>query len=213
MKGMLYKDFQLSRKNLVYYLAFYLLYAVLVIGGAMPASIIAGMVVILAVSLPLAAFSWDQATKWDCFAAALPGGRRAVISARYLLILLLILAGAVLSVLLLLVLSLLGLAEGTVAELFLPVPVCSAVALGLDAVLLPLAFRFGVEKSRLLGMIIFFGCFGGIALGTTLYKGRVPALLTGHSAAVLLLAASLLCAVLFLVSWQVSLAIYRKKEF
>jgi len=212
MKGMLYKDFLLSRKNILYYVGFFLLYTFLAVVGAFPVSIISGVVVLVSISLPLSNFAWDNAAKWDGFAAAMPRGRQAVVGARYLFILLLTLFGTALAGVLVLILSQFGLVEEGLDELLLPIPICAAISLGFNAFSVPLSFRFGAEKSRIFGMIIFVAAFGGFVLAGSLYKNGGPAL-SEVAVAVGLLAASLLCVILFLVSWPISLAIYRKKEF
>ena len=52
------------------------------------------MVEVIVMVLPISSFSYDEAAKWDRYAAVLPVGRTAVVKARYLFLLLVLLAAA-----------------------------------------------------------------------------------------------------------------------
>ena len=219
MIGFLYKDLLLMRRQISYIATLILLYTALCAAGVMPASILSGVVVIMGLIFPMNAFSMDDQAHWDKFAAAVPDGRRRAVAGRYLFVLLLTLGTAVLAAALLFLLRAAGLLEEPLAELLLPVPVCAAVSLILDGVLLPLIYKFGMEKSRFLSvivfLIIFFGCVGlgflasqGGGSGAPDLPGSIAVLVLP-----LLLVLPAIAAVIFAVSYRVSLGIYRRKEF
>ena len=73
--------------------------------------------------------------------------------------------------------------------------------------LLPLLFRFGTEKARLL-MFLFVGAFCAAVL---LWQDALAGLLSAGPA--LLLAAAAAVLLLFPLSWALSVRIYRRREF
>lgn len=219
MTGFLYKDLLLMRRQITYIVTLILIYTALSAVGVMPASILGGVVVIMGIVFPMNAFSGDDQAHWDKFAAAVPEGRRKAVAGRYLFVLLLILGTSVLVTALLLLLRVTGLLEEPLAELLLPVPACAAIALIMDGVLLPVVYKFGMEKYRILSIIIFlvifFGCMGlgklaslGSGSGLLSLPDNIDALVFP-----LLLILAVAAVVIFVVSYRISLGIYRRKEF
>ena len=101
MRGMIYKDFLVQRKQLGYYGVFFLVYTLLAVTGVMPAAIMYTMTVLIGMLAPMASFSYDDLARWNKYAAATPAGRRGIVAAKYVFSLLSVLAAAVLSALLL----------------------------------------------------------------------------------------------------------------
>ena len=92
------------------------------------------------------------------------------------------------------------------------------VGLLLDGVILPVIYKFGSEKSRVIGMIIFVTFFGGMALLSWLSEkgGLDPSalggILTDLPPAVLVLAPAAIALLLFWLSYRISVGIYGRKE-
>ena len=134
-------------------------------------------VVIWAAMLPYTAMAYDERSKWNQLAAMLPYSRRDVVLGKYVFGWLVAAVAAVASLILQLIVSALF-HYGQV------VPAASVLAfftsLCILAVTLPLMFRFGVEKGRLVMFLIIFlvcvaaGAMGGI-LEETSTGGRIPA--------------------------------------
>ena len=213
MIGMAYKDFLVLRKQAGYYLVFLLVYAVLSVLGVFPPSILGGLVVVIGMMLPMSSFGYDDQARWDKYAAATPAGRAGVVGGKYLFTLLATLAAAVLSFLAYLALSLSGKAEDGVWDILLIVVSCMAVVLVMNAVMLPLLFKFGAEKSRTISMILFVAVFGSImAVGVVAEKGMAIPAPPAWLAAALPGALALLAVGGFAVSYFISRGIYEKKE-
>lgn len=212
MTGMVYKDFCVLRKQAAYYLLFLAVYAVLVATGAFPSSVLAGLVVVTGMMLPMSSFSYDDQARWDKYAASTPAGRGGVVGGKYLLAAAATLAASIVAFLTYLILFLLGISGSGMAEAAFVVLSCAAVTLVLNAVILPLLFKFGAEKSRVISMILFVGVFGVcIAAGPLLKNAALPA-----PPAWLLAALPGLLGLAavggFAVSYFVSRGIYEKKE-
>ena len=87
---------------------------------------------------------------------------------------------------------------------------CFVLGVAAPAFLLPLAFKFGPEKGRLLFTVLIASlCGAGFALGQTDF---LSGLAIGNTVVVALAAAGVTLA-LYLLSWRLSIHFYQKKEF
>ena len=75
MRGMIYKDFLVQRKQLGYYGVFFLVYTLLAVTDVMPPAIMYTMTVLIGMMVPMASFSYDDLARWNKYAAATPAGR------------------------------------------------------------------------------------------------------------------------------------------
>lgn len=208
MKGLLRKDIYMAAQ---YYRAVLLVVAVfllLTIFGdgsliflAYP-TMISGM-------LPITLLSYDTHFKWEQYSGTLPYTRAQLVSAKYLMGL--IFNGGVLLVCLLVLALRQILGEGFDLDAFLGAGLlCFVLGVAAPAFLLPLAFKFGPEKGRLLFIVLIASlCGAGFALGQTDF---LSGLAIGNTVVVALAAAGVTLA-LYLLSWRLSIHFYQKKEF
>ena len=164
MRGMIYKDFLVQRKQLGYYGVFFLVYTLLAVTDVMPPAIMYTMTVLIGMMVPMASFSYDDLARWNKYAAATPAGRRGIVAGKYVFSLLSVLAAAVLSALLLAALVLLKPELGPLDEGLIGLLICVLITMVIDAVMLPVLVKFGAEKSRLISILLFVAIFGGILL-------------------------------------------------
>ena len=212
MKGLLYKDISIMTRsfkgNILLLVALYgvlilvtreayLAYAMTVVWGIYVASTI----------------NYDEQAHWDAYAATLPVTPGQVIGSKYLLCTAI---GAVLS------LALVFLAGVGGAEYTLGILACAEVSVLMNALLMPITYRFGAAKSRAYLMfivfaIVFGACFAaqkilqnqtqvGIAGMNTTLQAKT-ALIAGIIALSLLLTA-----VLYAISYTICVRVYAKKE-
>ncbi|MGM9606654.1 MAG: ATP-binding cassette domain-containing protein [Oscillospiraceae bacterium] len=155
--------------------------------------------------------------RWDAFAAALPGGKRAVVKAKYQFLFLAFGGAFVLSCLVNLVISFAVREEnGTFPELVAAALACTAVCLLIDCIFYPLLFRYGSQKSRIVLAAVFGAVFAVFAVAALLFSfsGGTPLdLLTGASPFAVAAGAVVLLAAAVVISYRVSCRIYDKKEF
>lgn len=196
MIGLLLKDLLSLKKS------FPMIALILVVFGVVSVSArqeaggaFSSMSVILPTVLVLNTFGYDETSKWNVYALALPVTRTGLVLARYLLVLLLNLAGAALALIPALLVSALN------TESLLSIFAAAAAALVLCSVLLPLIFRFGVQGARI---AIFAVCllptlivFVGKQLGLPIhFSGSESAVMAAvwlsYPAALVLLAVSFL---------------------
>ena len=219
MTGLILKDFLVMKKTLRYYVFLMAVYSFFAFTGTFTYSIIAGFAVMLGAMGPMSAFAYDEQARWDKFAGASPVGRKGVVTARYLFALILLGVGGIAAALVSLAVVRFG--KVAVAVWWEPLAVSALVCLAgvlLDSIILPVIFKFGSEKSRVISMIIFVATFGGMALLSWLSdQGGLD--LSGLDKTVAALPPALLMAVpivaiflLFWLSYRLSVGIYLKKE-
>ena len=208
MKGLLRKDIYMAAQ---YYRAVLLVVAVfllLTIFGdgsliflAYP-TMISGM-------LPITLLSYDTHFKWEQYSGTLPYTRAQLVTVKYLVGL--IFSGGVLLVCLgvLALRQILG--DGFDLDAFLGAGLlCFVLGVAAPAFLLPLAFKFGPEKGRLLFIVLIASlCGAGVALGQADF---LSGLAMGNSTLVALVTVGVTL-VLYLLSWRLSIHFYQKKEF
>ena len=215
MKGLLYKDISIMTRsfkgNILLLMALYgvlilvtreayLAYAMTAVWGIYVASTI----------------NYDEQAHWDAYAATLPVTPGQVIGSKYLLCAASTAIGAVLS------LALLFLAGVGGAEYTLGILACAEVSVLMNALLMPITYRFGAAKSRAYLMIIVFAIvFGACFVAQEILQNRMlrdsanmdialqsqTAIVVGAVALSLLLTA-----VLYAISYTVCVRIYAKKE-
>ena len=207
MKGLLLKEFYILRNTLIMVALFWMAMMVLLlysIGGN--DAEFANRLALLSIPslyvnmLPISALSLDERAAWPRYALITPVCRVKLVLVKYLTGIVLMLTLAALSVLALLFMSELRLS----AILFGMVPTLCASLL-VPAILLPLSFRFGTEKTRILLMLIA-GAAG--AFITTSAAVNMDWIVSPFSAAVYFAAP-----ILYGLSIFLSIRIYQKKDF
>ena len=210
MMGLVRKDFYLAAVLARSYLIVAAIFLVLSLAGIYEFSFLSSFMSLLCIMLPVNVFSYDEQAKWDRFAAALPGGRRAVVQARYVFTLIVSVGAVVLGGAVGAAACLLHPTEGeTLWEMVLSTAFGGSIGILLNAVMLPLMFKFGVQKGRLylaLVLAILFGAFlGGVA--------ALASAVQEPSVLILPLAAIPAAGLLALVpSYLLSLRVFRKKD-
>ena len=210
MMGLVKKDFYLSLSMFRAYMLVALVFAVLTFVGIYDLSFFVVYVSVICIMIPVNLFAYDEQARWDKYAAALPGGRAGVVRARYVFTLLACLVSLLFSLFLQLLTALVSGAKGQEwMDLLLSGLLPVAYGCLMNAILLPLLFRFGSQKGRLylllalgLGVGLVFGSIGILKeIGLPLTELALP------------LAALPVVGLLALVpSYFLSLRVFRKKD-
>lgn len=206
MAGMLYKDFLLTRKDLAAYALLLLAMGVVVGQGAVGATLLLGLMALYCSGVASALFTYDAKVHWPPYGACTPGGRARLVGGRYLYALV-VLAGGVLAVGgMLLALSAMGRLSMELADALRALAACAAAALAINAFLLPALFLLG-DWGRVLFVPVIVVLF--VLLLVSLFaEERLGGVFRLLPVALLLL----LAAGLFVLSWRLTLRLYRHKE-
>lgn len=200
MKGLLLKDLlNLKQMARVWSL---LLAVFIVIGFAQRSpAYVGGMLMMLTLLLPMNALAYDENAKWDRYALTMPFSRRDLVMSKYLLA---VLGAAATSAITLLC----GLVMGfSAAEALWMTGLFLALGIGLSAVILPVLFRFGVQKGRMLMLLLVL-----LPMALAALLPDLSASLGGLSGVSLLWLLPLAAAALAASCW-ISARIYEGKEF
>jgi len=210
MMGLVLKDFLCLRRVIRSVLLVAVFYFLLSFTDMFDLSIMAGIIMIMLSFIPANCFSYDKAVGWDVYAGTLPVSRAQQVCARYLTILLLIVTGWVFSLAVAGVGSLFGLMHDW--DVFLVTDVAYAfVALFFNAIMLPLLYKFGAERAR----VLFYAVLAGLALTGFLvfqYLGGMEALDSLEESHVLVVLPFLGALLLFVLSGPISYIIYQKRD-
>ena len=160
MTGLILKDFLILRKTLRSYLLMLAIYVAVAFLGYWSASFVGGFMMVMVSMLPMNVFAYDKQAKWDVYGLSLPVGRTKTVAARYLAVLIMFAASAVLTTVLGVALNIAGRMEERLEEYLLSCAICVVIAMLINAVMLPLLYKFGPERAR----IMLFGVMGVIAL-------------------------------------------------
>ncbi|AZV58274.1 ABC-2 transporter permease [Clostridium sp. AWRP] len=158
--------------------------------------------------------SYDNTAKWDKYALTMPVTRRDVVLSKYMVSIIVIFIGVVLA-------TALSFAQGIskhnldVIKIFTVNGAALAGGFFFMSVTLPVIYKFGVEKSRIVIFLVFLGS-GSVAIGSSKFdKLRFSSLtvqyihiILQHLPGIVLLIAILV----MLISYSISLRIYSNKD-
>lgn len=218
MSGLLWKDILVSRKNLKFYIYFLLAYFALAVLGIFEITFVTTFSTIILMMVPVSAFSFDEAAKWDRYARTLPLPPRVIAGARYLFTLVILLVVAAFSTVCAVLIDLLQLGDTPLIESIAAMLGSLGAGLFIVDVMLPLCFKLGPERARpylfaviLIPFVAVFLLLGfGPDLGLSLeFLNQIPE--TGALGVIALLPlAGLACLGL---SFLISCRIVDQKEF
>ena len=222
MTGLILKDFLGLRNVLKSYLIVLVIYVALTVFGVWSPAITTAFFAMMAGMLPFTCFNTDHAAKWEPYGAALPVSRNKTVCARYLTLLIMLGAVAVLALAAAGALWLTGGPEPTEAvSSLLSSCICLGMGAVLNAIVLPLIYKFGAERARVIFYAAFLGLIGLAVLwlvplgGAEWLTGALNWLEDRDMMGLLATLPLLFVAVCFLLlvpSYFISCAIYRKKE-
>ena len=201
MKGLLIKDWKTLLKQMKVMLA------IVVVFACIPGTYMAAFALFYAAMLPVTALAYDERAKWDELAAMMPYTAKAIVGSKYVLGLTLVLPVLALSMLSRLFVH----STPIVSEETMSLLITACLSLILMAIDLPFMFHFGVEKGRLIYIVLT--CVFVIT-GVT-YAGKLADMVSGFETVMvstvplLLLAAAVVA--LFL-SYLISLRVYRARR-
>ena len=141
MKGLLIKDFINLRQQLKIYIIIIILWFFISLWNGQP-GFFSGIMVMFAVMIPMTAVAYDDSCGWNVFAVTSPLSRKKIILSKYLIMLISIVVSAVIACAGSMVLG-----ESLEESIFLSA-VLFPFGIIMGAVLMPVIFKFGVEKGR-----------------------------------------------------------------
>lgn len=210
MVGLLLKDILNLKKYVKQIGITMILFIIFGINMKNPPYII-GMMTIMSSMMVITSMAYDEQAKWDKYALTMPILKKDIVLSKYLLLLVSTLIGAVVSFIVAF-LMIAYLDMGTVKEALIVSGVIILVAIAAYSLLIPIIYKVGVEKARLM-MFIVFGIPSLIIVGASKFieKYNLPApskvqiKMLGYASPFIVL-------IIFIVSYYISVSIYSKKD-
>lgn len=211
MKGLILKDLFNLKGNIKIMILFMIVFGYISSVGDGNNNSFMGVIIVLCTTMIVSTFSYDDLNKWDSYVLTMPIKRNAIVLSKYLTMLIFSFIGVFFSLIISIVIgyfkNTLVLDETLVITgLILSISICFA------SLILPLIYKFGTEKARLL-MIACFLLPTAVLLG---FKSLLERFNSSISIEIILntLVYSLpfIAIFLFVISYFISTKIYCKKE-
>ncbi len=165
---------------------------------------------ILFAIMAITSMSYDELAKWNIYALSMPISRKELVLEKYLLAFILVCLGVAISLIIAVIPVFMG-NKADLLMLMLTVLTSGSVALIMLTILLPLVYKFGIEKSRIILFIVLF--IPSILLAILAQTGLImPNKATDILIITLLQILPIVALVLFVASYFISVAIFNNKE-
>ena len=211
MKGLLLKDFCILKKQMKLMVVFVIFYAIWAVAAKMP-TMMGTMVILLSIMMPISSMSYDEAGQWYRYAFSLPIPRRTLVLSKYVLGFLVSLGGLVVSAIGNIII--LALTNGENAwESWLTIIGFLELGVIFLSIIIPILFKYGVEKGRLLIVVIAVVPSLLVALLGSTLKTSGTLMPSAELLQAILYSSPLFTLAIFLISFRISVGICRKKEY
>ncbi|WP_426350653.1 ABC-2 transporter permease [Alloiococcus sp. CFN-8] len=206
MSGLILKDILNLKKNLKTLSLITIFYiAIFRISGDAP--FLSGMILFLFAIQFISSFSYDDIAKWDKYALSLPITRADIVRSKYLLAVIFLAIGSVASFLIDIAFRYFD-GKLDIIESLLTLYGLVAMACIFISLLLPLIYKFGVERSR----IIILGCAAVPFILTYILQKLGIGLPSENILRILLIISPLFVILIMYLSYLISLKIYENKD-
>lgn len=203
MMGLILKDLYNLKKQSKFY--FILLVFYFLIGMANNSiSMFGTMLCVLAAMLPVTAMAYDEKNNWDRYALTMPLSRKDMVLSRYILGLIFSFIAFMISI----ASSFFLIKDSFVESITMNLGTLSFVWI-LMSIIFPIIFKFGIEKGRILLMMILFAP-SMIVLFLSNYGIQLP---DEETIKPYLYYLPIVIIIIFILSLFISISIYNKKEF
>lgn len=205
MKGLLLKDWYQVKTNMrMMYLTVLAVLAIWILSTSGDSSFAVDYSAVFLGIMPAYLLSYDHASGWTEYSFALPLSKELQVAEKYLIGLFCAAAAVVIGGLFVTVIPLrTGTAPDKDVLSLLAGSVCAILLI--NGIMLPLYYRFGAEKARMLYMLMFAGMGAALGGGTVLMDA-VPE----PDAAIAIVGVLAAVLVLYALSWRLSVAWYGK---
>ena len=205
MKGLLLKDWYQVKTNMwMMYLTVLAVLAIWILSTSGDSSFAVNYSAVFLGIMPAYLLSYDHASGWTEYSFALPLSKELQVAEKYLIGLFCAAAAVVIGGLFVTVIPLrTGTAPDKDVLSLLAGSVCAILLI--NGIMLPLYYRFGAEKARMLYMLMFAGMGAALGGGTVLMDA-VPE----PDAAIAIVGVLAAVLVLYALSWRLSVAWYGK---
>ena len=216
MKGLIIKDILNLRnymKQLILVFIFFVAYGIFLKNGVFVGSMITLMLSMQVITT----MSYDEYAKWDKYALTMNINRKDIVLSKYVFFIMSIIIGIVVGIISSSLINIISDSNVTIDEILVTSIMVPCIFAILFCIIIPIVFKIGVEKARVVMMAIFFT---PTILGFIIFKMAEKANIPMPDEATLdmifkfgLIGLIVLTVVFIFISYKISLSIYNKKEF
>lgn len=207
MKGLLLKDFYVATKSCKMYFivdAFFIAMSFALSGFVDDSVMFLMFPVMISGELAISLLSFDEKSKWTKYSGALPYSAGEMVSSKYLFSIIFVTLTTLVTFLALIIhVNTIG--GAALSEVGLIIGGTCVMSLVITSVGLPLCYKFGTEKGR----IIFFMTLFIAAFALVNFADKLYALAQNNYIIWIIIAA---VAALYALSWFISVSVYSKRE-
>ena len=190
---------------------FVIFYAIWAVAAKMP-TMMGTMVILLSIMMPISSMSYDEAGQWYRYAFSLPIPRRTLVLSKYVLGFLVSLGGLVVSAIGNIIILALTNGENAL-ESWLAIIGFLELGVIFLSIIIPILFKYGVEKGRLFIVVIAVIPSLLVALLGSTLKTSGTLMPSAELLQAILYSSPLFTLAIFLISFRISVGICRKKEY
>ena len=190
---------------------FVIFYAIWAVAAKMP-TMMGTMVILLSIMMPISSMSYDEAGQWYRYAFSLPIPRRTLVLSKYVLGFLVSLGGLVVSAVGNIIILALTNGENAL-ESWLTIIGFLELGVIFLSIIIPILFKYGVEKGRLFIVVIAVIPSLLVALLGSTLKTSGTLMPSAELLQAILYSSPLFTLAIFLISFRISVGICRKKEY
>ena len=207
MIGLIIKDFLNLKKQAQIISIIVVIYMMISFLGE-NVSMLVGMIMLLSAMLPLTALAYDERSGWDKFALTMPVSRREVVASKYTFAIIVIGVASVISFISMMAFDSLDISTELIVSAFI-----LSFCILYISLLLPVAFKLGAEKARYAMFIVAFTPVIVVSAYAKINPEGLGTNLTELNFAMIALISLTVAVVCFVISYMVSIKIYKAKEF
>ena len=205
MHGLIQKDLYSITGSLKSLLLVMVVFGIIFIPQSGGISFIAVTVFMMS-ALVISTISMDDFVKWDKYALTLPLSRKDIVKSKYELLIIFSVIGSVIGLGVSAAYNLI-VKEASMADLLVMGIMMIAMSIALLSIVMPVIYKYGVEKARILMMVCIFL---PLILGLVYLAEDAGIAIPEMNEVLVIVSALLVSAAVFLLSYFVSLRIYSK---
>ncbi len=170
------------------------------------------MIYLFTITLFISTFSYDEFNKWDAYAVTLPNGRKNIVKSKYITSIILVVGALIITLLLT---HLITFINGSL-EFEKVISLVLGLTTGIifvESIMLPIIFKFGIEKGRLGLFGITIAITGIATIVSKKFDLSISVNIIQFFDNYYFILIPVILIIILLLSYKISERIYSKKEF
>lgn len=170
------------------------------------------MIYLFVITLFISTFSYDEFNKWDAYAVTLPNGRKNIVKSKYITSIILVICALIVTLSLNYLISFINDSLEFEKVISLVLEMTTGIIL-IESIMLPIIFKFGIEKGRLCLFGITITITGIATIVSKKFDLSISINIIQFFNNYDFIIIPLVLIILLLLSYKISEKIYSKKEF